>query len=57
MEYGALEIGSYATKKEFVIDLARRAVEEKSVIPLDVTMSCQLVTSVLGREHQARVPK
>jgi hypothetical protein len=57
MEYGALEIGSYATKKEFVIELARRAVEEKSVIPLDVTMSRQLVSSVLGGEHQASAPK
>jgi hypothetical protein len=57
MEYGALEIGAYATKKEFVVDLARRTIEEKPVIPLDVTMSRQFITPVLGREHQAGAPK
>jgi hypothetical protein len=57
MEYGALEIGAYPTKKELVINLARRAVEEESVIGLDVTMSRQLEPSVLGRENQASAPK
>jgi len=57
MEYGALEIGAYPTEKELVIDRARSAVEEESVVPLDVTMNRQLVTSVLGRENQTSAPK
>jgi len=48
MEHGSFEIGAYATKKVSVIDLARRAVEEKPIIPLDVAMSNKLKALVLG---------